>query len=124
MSELTAQLVVEVMVKDITRSLGFYQALGFEIERSCETFAVLRWDNNYLFLAQMKAQSVSSNTLLANVRVIVPDVDLAWQRATSLGADVETPLTEQVYGLRDFTIRDPDGFGIRFAQLVESVESV
>jgi len=32
-----------------------------------------------------------------------------------LGARVIDPIAERYYGLRDFTIADPDGFGIRFA---------
>ncbi len=123
-SELTAQLVIEVMVKNLERSLAFYQALGFEVQRSSDSFAVLCWDNSYLFLDEMKTQSAPTSALLANVRVMVQDVDQAWQCAQSLGADVESPLTEQAYGLRDFTIRDPDGFGVRFAQLVEGVENL
>ena len=30
-----------------------------------------------------------------------------------------SPLTKQDYGLIDFTVCDPDGFGIRFAQLAD-----
>lgn len=117
-SELTAQLVVEVMVKNLTRSLAFYQALGFEVERSSEFFAVLCWENSYIFLNERKTQPSPTSAVLANVRVIVQEIEPAWQRAQSLGVDVESPLTEQAYGLCDFTIRDPDGFGVRFAQLV------
>jgi hypothetical protein len=32
-----------------------------------------------------------------------------------MGARVLAPIADRDYGLRDFTIADPDGFGIRFA---------
>jgi uncharacterized glyoxalase superfamily protein PhnB len=50
---------------------------------------------------------------------MVPDVDAWWQRATDMGARVLSPISDHDYGLRDFTIEDPDGFGIRFATRIE-----
>jgi hypothetical protein len=32
-----------------------------------------------------------------------------------MGARVVSPIGDRYYGLRDFTIADPDGFGLRFA---------
>jgi uncharacterized glyoxalase superfamily protein PhnB len=50
-----------------------------------------------------------------NLRVAVDDVDGAWEAALATGAAVEVPIADRCYGLRDFTIRDPDGFAMRFA---------
>jgi uncharacterized glyoxalase superfamily protein PhnB len=50
---------------------------------------------------------------------MVPDVDAWWRRATDVGARVLSPVADRDYGLRDFTIADPDGFGIRFATRIE-----
>jgi len=47
--------------------------------------------------------------------VMVPDVDACWAKAQELGVEVVLPIADRYYGLRDFTIADPDGFGIRFA---------
>ena len=52
---------------------------------------------------------------LANVRVMVANVDHYWTLANEIGADISVPIADRHYGLRDFTIADPDGFGIRFA---------
>jgi len=30
------------------------------------------------------------------------------------------PLGDRYYGLRDFTLADPDGFGVRFASMLQS----
>jgi catechol 2,3-dioxygenase-like lactoylglutathione lyase family enzyme len=116
--ELSAQLVVEIVVRDLARSLAFYRSFGFALERSTETFAVLRWNESYLFLDEHKERPTSSGGVLANVRVIVPDVDAAWRQAEACGARVESPIADRAYGLRDFTVVDPDGFGLRFAQVM------
>ena len=51
----------------------------------------------------------------ANVRIMVPDVDAYWTRAVAGGAHVLAPIADRDYGLRDFTILDPDRLGLRFA---------
>ena len=35
-----------------------------------------------------------------------------------MGASVMVPIGDRYYGLRDFTISNPDGFGIRFASVL------
>jgi len=52
---------------------------------------------------------------VANVRVMVPNVDQCWSLANELGAPIILPIADRYYGLRDFIISDPDGFGVRFA---------
>jgi uncharacterized glyoxalase superfamily protein PhnB len=49
---------------------------------------------------------------------MVADVDAHWTRAIAVGARIVTPIADRYYGLRDFTIADPDGIGIRFASLL------
>jgi hypothetical protein len=45
---------------------------------------------------------------------MVPNVDHHWEQAQFLGAPVLAPVADRSYGLRDFTILDPDCFGLRF----------
>jgi catechol 2,3-dioxygenase-like lactoylglutathione lyase family enzyme len=112
--EQSAQLVVEVVGPDLERSVEFYTALGFEIERRTGRFAVVRWGRSYLFLSQDSRAVTGSRW--TNVRVIVPDVDEAWNRVNRLGVPVVVTIGDRPYGLRDFTIADPAGFEVRFAQ--------
>jgi uncharacterized glyoxalase superfamily protein PhnB len=44
-----------------------------------------------------------------SVYLVVPDADALYARATAAGATVVRGLTDQDYGSRDFTIRDPEG---------------
>ena len=119
----TEQLVTEILVRDIRRSTAFYRQLGFELLRDGGDFVELTWEDHRLFLAELSAfpevpqPPAPSRPVFppANVRVMVPDVDQLWALANELGATVVIPIDDRYYGLRDFTIADPDGFGVRFA---------
>jgi catechol 2,3-dioxygenase-like lactoylglutathione lyase family enzyme len=123
----TEQLVTEILVREIRRSIDFYRRLGFELLRDGGDFVELTWEEHRLFLAERSAfQGVEHVELppsppfpLANVRVMVPDVDKYWALVREIGAEIAVPIGDRYYGLRDFTIRDPDGFGVRFASLLE-----
>ncbi len=117
-AELKAQLAVEIFVSNLKESLAFYRAIGFMVERSSQTFAVVRWQESYLFLDERKEYSSFSDLPAANVRVVVDNIEEIWRLVQSRGLIVNTPLMTQSYGLRDFTILDPDGFGIRFAEII------
>jgi catechol 2,3-dioxygenase-like lactoylglutathione lyase family enzyme len=114
----TEQLVVEVYVRSLDRALDFYQHLGFELLSRHGGFAAVTWEGHRLFLDERPRYEPPASPQ-ANVRVMVPDVDAWWRRATDVGARVLSPVADRDYGLRDFTIADPDGFGIRFAARIE-----
>ena len=119
----TEQLVTEIVVRDIGGSAAFYCRLGFVLLRDGGDFVELAWEDHRLFLAEVSAfQGVDRVELSeptrfppANIRVMVPKVDEYWQLALESGARIVVPIGDRYYGLRDFTIADPDGFGIRFA---------
>ncbi len=114
------QLVTEVHVQDLDRSMAFYQSLGFRRVRSEETFAELEWEGLLFFLdSARKPPTIDSPA--ANIRIMVPDVDAMWARVREMNAKVLNPIEDKYYGLRDFTILDPDGFGIRFATRLEDI---
>ncbi|HYW70021.1 MAG TPA: VOC family protein [Pyrinomonadaceae bacterium] len=122
----TEQLVTEIVVKDIRKSLDFYRRLGFELLRDGGDFAELTWEDHRLFLAEISAfrdvHGAEPTSVPpfppANVRVMVSDVDACWQLVKEIGARIIIPLGDRYYGLRDFTIADPDGFGVRFASVL------
>src|SRR4029078_11602546 len=91
----TEQLVTEIVVRDMKRSVAFYRRLGFELLRDGGDFVELTWENHRLFLAQPSAfhevdrvESVVSQFPRANVRVMVPNVDDYWARANEIGAQI------------------------------------
>jgi hypothetical protein len=84
------------------------------------SFVSLAWEGCQLFLEQRPNLPPPPSYPVANVRVMVPDVDACWERARELGAVVLAPIADRDYALRDFTILDPDGFGIRFGTWLPS----
>jgi len=117
------QLVTEIMVKDIRVSTAFYQRLGFKLLRDGGDFVELTWEDHRLYLAEISAVHDLNDIDLqpkpgfprANVRVMVANVDHYWKLANEMAAEIIVPIADRYYGLRDFTIADPDGFGVRFA---------
>jgi catechol 2,3-dioxygenase-like lactoylglutathione lyase family enzyme len=118
----TEQLVIEIVVRDMQTSVEFYRKFGFELLRDAGDFVELTWEDHRLFLAEITAFRDSQSAVLpkdthfpvANIRIMVPNVDHYWSLANQMGARIILPIADRYYGLRDFTIADPDGFGIRF----------
>lgn len=111
----TEQLVVAVLVRDLDRSIEFYSKLGFSLTRTDNGFAELRWESHALFLSEQPDLPPPPEVPRSNLRVMVPDVDRYWTLAREMAIPIPEPISDRSYGLRDFTLVDPDGFGIRFA---------
>lgn len=121
----TEQLVTEIVVRDIQRSTKFYRELGFKVLRDAGDFVELTWENHQLYVAELSAyREIASDDVklpkrskfpLANIRIMVPNVDDYWKLVREMGAQIVIPIADRYYGLRDFIISDPDGFGVRFA---------
>lgn len=109
------QLVVEIYVRDLKYSLSFYQRLGFKLTREEKGFAELQWDDSLLFLEEFKQMPPPPPFPVANIRVMVPNVDEYWELAKQMGARIFKEIGDRYYGLRDFTMAGPDGVAIRFA---------
>lgn len=108
------QLAVELYIRDLPYSLGFYQKFGFTLVRQEPDFAELRWDDALLML-EVVPSAVQTDWPVGNVRILVPNVDEYWALAQELQVPVVRPIEDRYYGLRDFTIAGPDGLGLRFA---------
>ena len=97
---------------------------GHRALRDGGDFVELTCEDHRLFLAELSAfheagpieSPASSKFPAANIRVMVPNVDDYWHLVIDMGARIIIPIADRYYGLRDFTIADPDGFGIRFAR--------
>ena len=109
-----SQLVAEIYVRDISRSVEFFRAFGFELVRDDGNFVELQWERSLLFLEEVN-DAPGSEHPAGNIRIMVPDVDHYWELAQKLGARVIRTIENRYYGLRDFTIAGPDGMSLRFA---------
>jgi catechol 2,3-dioxygenase-like lactoylglutathione lyase family enzyme len=113
------QLVVELYVRSVSDSTAFYEKLGFKTLRKEPIFVELEWENSRLFLEQIKGQPVPPEVIVANIRIMVPDVDRYWKLCQDLHLKVRHRIDDRYYGLRDFTVISPDGIGLRFASKFE-----
>src|SRR3954465_7285751 len=95
------QLVTEVFVSDIRRTIAFYRELGFDLLRDDGDFVELMWETHRFFLAQAPPFCGASEVApsrppppfpVANVRVMVRDVDSMWKRANEIGARIVAPI--------------------------------
>ena len=112
--EPTSQLVVEVFVRDIARSRAFYERLGFRLVEDKGDFLGFAWEGHLFFLDERRDLPPPPAFPQANVRVMVPNVDDFRRLAAELNAPIVSEIADRDYGIRDFTIADPDGFGLRF----------
>jgi hypothetical protein len=115
-TELDAQGVVEIVGVELDALREFYEAIGFRTERRTGPFAVMSGFGMRVFLAEDPNAVVCKRW--ANVRIVVPDVHLVWERIKSLDLPIVTTIGDRPYGIRDFVVADPSGFEIRFAQVL------
>ena len=102
-------------VRSVAASQRFYEQLGFRVLRAEPDFAELAWEDCLLFLEEVAGQPTPPETLVCNIRIMVPDVDRYWTLAQQMNLRVIRPIADRYYGLRDFTVVSPDGIGLRFA---------
>lgn len=117
LAETESQGVLEIVGPDLDALLGFYLSIGFLLERRTGDFAVVHWHGQRLFLAGNPDAPVRD--CWGNLRIMVTDVDALWREADRLRLKVGTPIGDRYYGLRDFVLVDPAGFGLRFAQVLD-----
>ena len=128
-----ADVTPNLVVSDLDRSLAFYRdVLGFTVVTTVPdqaspgageplVFAWMQRDTVNVFLnsegaAKMKT-SAGSGMLFITLEAadVASGVDALFA-AVKDRAPVEMPLTDQFYGMREFTITDPDGYVVIFAQ--------
>ena len=114
-------LSVNLIVRDIARSLPFYRdVLGLTVQYADADFAALQ-------LADAKVQLHADHTydhqpwaprladpgkrgLGAEIRIMGIDPDAVEQRAVALGVTVLTASKDWPHGWRDVVLEDPDGY--------------
>jgi hypothetical protein len=117
LAETESQGVLEIVGPDLDALLGFYLSIGFVLERRTGDFAVVHWHGQRLFLAGNPEAPVHDRW--SSLRIMVDDVDALWREADRLQLKVGAPIGDRYYGLRDFVLVDPSGFGLRFAQVLD-----
>ncbi len=127
----TPDLVPELLVQDLDRSLAFWGSLcGFEVRyaRPEERFAYLALGTAHVMLEQL---GVGRNWITGplepprgrgiNLQITVPDADAIAAALDAAGHALFMPpetrhyrVGDQEVGVRQFLVTDPDGYLIRF----------
>ena len=127
-----------LVVRDAVRAIGFYRA-AFAAEEVGERFtgprgdlvhAEVRIGDSVIMLtdetdngAPAKSPRSLGEVVTAIMATYWDDVDAAWQRALTAGAEVVYPLADQFYGERAGRLRDPFGQQWMLSQRIESVSA-
>ena len=122
MSQLDAiELKAFVPAKRFKISKRFYQDLGFTLAWCADDLAYLRL-RTCSFLLQDASQKEVPEAL--TMHLLVPDADVWYDLILKRGI-IETygvqitPLVQQPWGMREFTLTDPSGVQWRIAQNID-----
>ena len=74
------------------------------------------WGDAYLLIAEDRDATAAPRWV--NLRICVADVDRVWSHVQHARLPISNPIGDRCYGLRDFSVRDPFGFEVRFAALL------
>jgi uncharacterized glyoxalase superfamily protein PhnB len=106
-------------VVDMSDAVGFYERAGFEVRRYIDEagnpgdFAFVTHDDQSVFDLDVIDIDPARNG--AGCYLIVLDADQWHTRMTTAGLPV-TPVADQPWGMREFTLTDPFGNNIRIGQ--------
>jgi uncharacterized glyoxalase superfamily protein PhnB len=116
----------ELFVPDVDEAVRFYtEVFGFMLQRAEKTgerstFAIVRLGGTMIMFMHQAyytgpKEELQSRGAGLDIRVMVPDVQAMYRRAKAAGLPLMHDIADRDYGLRDFIVRDPDGFRLRFA---------
>ena len=113
--EIESISAITLAVKDMARSVRFYQAVGFEplYGGADATFTSYLAGTGYLNLTVAPDQE---EHWWGRVIFRVDDVDRAYEEITSRGLQPQAPPRDAEWGERYFHLVDPDGHELSFAQ--------
>ncbi|MFD3453510.1 VOC family protein [Streptomyces sp. NPDC058691] len=94
-------------------AFGFTEVAVHEGADGTVQHAELAYGNGLVMLGSRQSGTpfsrVAGDLGAVSVYVVVTDTDAHHARAVAAGAEIVLPLTDQDYGSRDYTARDPEG---------------
>jgi catechol 2,3-dioxygenase-like lactoylglutathione lyase family enzyme len=105
-------------VTDVERSLRFYASqLGFRAAFSVGSPPVYAaatpsaWNGS---LTQIRFAQAATSVPAAELIIHVDDIDRLYERYRAGGVALDGQLESMPWALREFSVRDPDGYRLRF----------
>lgn len=116
----TIEIKAFVPARDLSDSLAFYKALGFEAEMESDDLASLRHGKTAFLLSHFYKAEHAENFVM---HMLVADAD-DWYRNVIDSGVVErfsvrtSPPDDRPWGIRDFTLIDPTGVLWRIGHVI------
>ena len=106
-------------VGDVKKSTEYYRnQLGFTVNFEWgepPTYAVLKRGEAVSVHFTKREDDYEPSKTHPAIYVFVCDVDAVYEEFTSKGVEIVNPIGDREYGMRDFDIRDPNGYILAFA---------
>jgi uncharacterized glyoxalase superfamily protein PhnB len=98
-------------IEFLERAFGFETHASYDGEHGGVAHAELRFAGQYVMLGSTNEgeERFNQGAGRQSLYVVVDDPDALHDRAKGAGATIERELTDQDYGSREFTARDPEG---------------
>jgi len=110
------RVMPELPLSDVGTGVAYYRdVLGFEVNYSQHDIGVMDRDGMRVLLI---ARS-SRQTGIGSCAFYVTDADALHAELTASGANVQGPPVSKPWGLREFSVLDPEGNRLTFAQTFE-----
>lgn len=97
----------------LTEAFGFGTVAVHEGPENTVTHAELTYGNGMVMISSAAREGefakIAGPLGPASIYVVVQDTDKHHARAAARGAEIVLPITDQDYGSRDYTARDPEG---------------
>jgi uncharacterized glyoxalase superfamily protein PhnB len=95
----------------LERAFGFERHAVYDGENGAVAHAELKLGDEFVMLGSTNEGDERFNQGAGrySLYVVVDDPDAHFARAKDAGADIERELTDQDYGSREYTARDPEG---------------
>lgn len=108
-------------VNDLARSAAYFKdKLGFELDFTAPGWEFLSFGDFKVMLGEcsdeMTAEETGNHSWFAHA--LVENVDEVYEEIVGRGAEIISTIRSRPWGIRDFTVKTPDGHRIVFGQLI------
>jgi uncharacterized glyoxalase superfamily protein PhnB len=115
---------VDAALGFLAKAFGFQEVLRYTGEDGYVNHAEMRLGDAAIYLGDPGEQYRNPKKLgqeTVGIYVLVDDVEGHYERAKAAGAEIREEPTDQEYGDRRYTARDPEGHFWYFAQQIREV---
>jgi PhnB protein len=115
---------VDAALSFLAKAFGFEEVLRYTGEEGYVNHAEMRLDDAKIYLGDPGEEYRNPKKLgneTVGIYVLVEDVDAHFERAKAAGAEIREEPTDQEYGERRYSARDPEGHEWFFAQPIKEV---